>query len=649
MPCRLLKALICCSFIALGCSPSTDKQTSDTSAPAIQEETAPSSPYIPPPQEGVFVKLESETHAPEFLALSEGHSDLLMPTNAERGFGFKVPVGTHLTSDNQKFAIRSGKLNLNMLQMTAFKGIAVPITPWSAAVSDENVAWLPTKVIPTNVKVITEEYGLAEITTEMPLPPGFYVIHDDSMIRAEQAENVSAFYPFVVTEKKDDINVWVTQADTCFAEIFGTFGIDICRNPPREYNKTQIMQCAMQQRIAFKSYDMALTERPQSRAEILAAEKAEKEAAKATKTKKGKKKSKKLPAKPLAPIQLKPAEEYLVRAAYLERLAYPDNLDNHQTILNMINNPKCQTANDLWIIEQHDHLLRLIKLYEMESENDVIPQDLIQAILDYYMPQPPKPADFMEHDPEQNAHDSDQDSHTQAVAKPDDPEKAAMLQEPAAKQSKAPFERPHFTPIEALAWVPFCNLESDDPTLYAFYEAILFSNDWTTRLIELLGAIHYRRLMDTAQKTRRLSEWFKLADADVPEIFRSRAKLMSFRPEQTELAMGPYIFTAIPPNQITPWRATFASQYNAVKTCLEKGQDQPGIFILEQPLNNSIQKQKISGILRDPIDTMRPQPALHPSAADCILRNFNHLPTAPALKPNQHVKIAIAVGPKRAD
>ena len=650
IPANILRTLIICAAFMMGCTPSTDKNKQQT-APSqpLQEETSHlGRSYIPPPEHGAFIKVTTEDGRPEFLQLTAGQQNRLMPTNAERGFGFNLPFGTHITSNHQHFAVRSDELHLNMLQITAFQGVAVGTKPWAAPITDENTAWLPLEAMPAQVKIIAKDDGLAEIILEKPLPPGFYILHDESLIRAEQPEDVRAFYPFVITDNPGDPTHWVAEADACFQEIFNQFGTQICRNRPSKRTQYAIKPCAMKQRLAAKAHGVKLLDLPLVKAVTPKAEKtpdsrdANLQTAdiegrnaqnKELKSKASKDKVKTQVSQKRPPVP--GIEEYQARIAYLERLSDPDNPANYKIVMELAQTAQCKTAQELWKIAQHDQMLRLIKLHKMIEVNDLIAEESIKAVIDYYMPDIQAPSVSR---PQENIQDSALDASGTKIPGSD-------ADEPPKPTSQ---RNAQFLPFEALAWVPFVTLEADDPALYTFYEAILFSDDWSLNLVELLGAIHYRKLMDETQKSKSLSEWFKQMDVDVPEIFRIRAKTMSFRSQPAELTFGPYLFTAIAPNLTAPWRATFQTQYNAVRACFAQVKhQQPGVFILEQPLDGSILTQKVTGVLRDPIDTLRPWPALDPVAADCILKSFGSLPAMPALNPKQHIKMAISIGPKQ--
>ncbi len=297
--------------------------------------------HIMPENKGCFVIQNNGT----FTAITPGNSNILMPTNANRGFGFSKPDGSHITGDVHAFAIRTDELNLNELQITQIAGTSVSNIPPFEAVDDTNVAWLPASSIPNKLDIIQKENDFAELHLDKPLAPGFYIIHDDSMFRAGKAEDVNAFYPFIVSDSSQE-NIWMTNAQTCFDDIFLQFSDIPSIALPEKQQIQNINECIKAQRLAWKT---SLKDEENSR------------------------------------------KNYL-HILYLNRLANPNHRETQINILEAMNLNGQDLEVSLWKMAQHDHLLRLEMLEKQATLSKPLPEDVVQTVIDFYQPAPKRHA-----------------------------------------------------------------------------------------------------------------------------------------------------------------------------------------------------------------------------------------------------------------
>ncbi len=150
------------------------------------------------------------------LRVSErGKPQWLAATNADRGFGFRKPAGASFPDAVTSWYASDLPLRLHQIQMTRYRGAAVPAASAHADVDDANTAWIAEKNIPVAVNCRDRR---CRIGVPRPLEPGFYVIHDDSLFRAARQDEVTAYYPFVI--EKDGKNPWLSQAESCFDAIY---------------------------------------------------------------------------------------------------------------------------------------------------------------------------------------------------------------------------------------------------------------------------------------------------------------------------------------------------------------------------------------------------------------------------------------------
>lgn len=314
--------ILCSMSLAFACS-RTISDTSEQAQPAEAEaETeTESSVYGLPPAQDAYLCSNGE-----FIHIERGDAGLLMPTNAERGFGFAKPAGTKLPAGSTDFSVLSETLHAEQLQITQFRGIATATTEPYVRVDNANTAWLPGKSLAAKVRSLDPDTGFSEITLEAPLAPGFYVLHDETLFRAHVADEVTAFYPFIVTS--DEKTEWQITAEACFGEIHKTYG-DTPGSPldaakPSDFQKS----CISDLRLLWKSGDAG-----------------------------------------------RDIEKQLV---YLGRLSHPKSNDTHQKMLGLMDETQNDLSADLWKIEQADQMYRLANLYT------TIKPDIQEAVLAHY-------------------------------------------------------------------------------------------------------------------------------------------------------------------------------------------------------------------------------------------------------------------------
>ncbi|MBR4986498.1 MAG: hypothetical protein IKY83_12250 [Proteobacteria bacterium] len=274
-----------------------------------------------PPSPGVYV------YSDAFVPIEAGDRALLMPTNADRGFGFSKPAGTRFASGMTEFSILGDMLHASQLQVTRFQGVATAAAEPFARVDNTNTAWIPLKSMPAKLREIDADGAFSELSLDAPLEPGFYVLHDETLFRAQVAEDVTGFYPFIITE--NDKAAWQSDAETCFGELHKAHG-DVMGSPleASKANPETLKRCVSALRLFWKSGDAG-----------------------------------------------RDIEKQLV---YLGRLANPRSNDTHQKMLGMMSESQNDLASDLWKIEQSDHMYRLASLYASERNT------ALEGVLAYY-------------------------------------------------------------------------------------------------------------------------------------------------------------------------------------------------------------------------------------------------------------------------
>ncbi len=316
---RFLYLCLLCALIA-GCSskPNTDEPATKSAESANEN----SIDIEKPATTGVFVRDKG-------TEIKSGELALLMPTNAKRGFGFGQPTGNLLAQDVQQLTILDKSLSASQLQITMFKGVAVNSDSWFTDVDDSNTAWLPAESIPSKVRVINDKDGFAVIDIPNALPPGFYVLHDNSLMKASDAKDVSAYYPFIVTKSKK-ADPWTDEANACFKDILEKYQDHLSLRETDQHGLGDVKKCATKQRIAWK-------------------------------------------------LQSNHDADYKLRLIYLSRIidAFSDEI--HSAVLANMNENGSETAQLLWKIEQYDQLQRLNLLVQNKGNPDIV-----HAVLRYY-------------------------------------------------------------------------------------------------------------------------------------------------------------------------------------------------------------------------------------------------------------------------
>ncbi len=298
------------------------------------------------------------------------------------------------------------------------------------------------------------------------------------------------------------------------------------------------------------------------------------------------------------------SQTYKARTVYLSRLLDSSDKDTHVAIIDLMKSKDDGILQQLWKIEQNDLLQKIVQLSTLSQQGGDLPPRLVNLTID---------------------------SFNQINKSKDMPSNSA---DEEALSSPS---------LMMISWLPFIYLSADDPTLQAFFEAMLSNEQLDSALIELVGAIHYQNLFSAVQRNKSLASWFKQIEPSIPVAFKSKAAMLSFRKERESVVVAPYIFEGIPTPEQSSWKATLKAKESAVKSCFPKNYSGPNAtFILEQPLNGSSMGRPNKGILRDPIDTKRPQPAFSPEIVSCILDAYSDLPTSPALQTTQTAKIAIS-------
>ena len=577
-----------CMLLSAGCSSSVEKQAEpqNTVEKSSEDAEKPRMLHIRPPSDGVFVLRDMA-----FQEVEAGDHKHLMPTNAERGFGFTAPMGKVFSDEVNSFVISSKDLDDSRIQITGFKGVAVNSGSWFAPVDDTNVAWIPSGNVSVSVDRLDEKQGGGVLVrSDRNLEPGFYVLHDDSMFRARKKDEVSAYYPFIVRDSSKTI--WQKDAERCFVQSYEQYGEILGLEDPQNLDIKALKRCSIAQRLAWK----------------------------------------------IQAVNHADDSLFSLRTIYLSRVLDSLMPQTHREILEKMNSDSTGLEQVLWKIEMHDQFSRLAKLYQQASNGSELSPGLVQATLEYYVS-----ANENKTDP---SGVTIEESSEHADGNAGDKEVPAGDPQPAEVPKKADIVKAlvlDSEPITTLAWVPFVTLDPAEPALDAFFEQIVSGDKWQVKLIELLGAIHYRNVQNIVQRRRELQDWFNTMEAEIPMSFKNGGMSMSFRSMPVKLVLGPSLFLGVPEKELSSWRATFYGKEKEVKECLPKTYGKGAFIILEQPLNGVALGKEISGVLKDPIDKDRKLPALDPETIQCILKVFGKMPSAPALKSTQKIRLAVSI------
>lgn len=534
--------LVTCLTMA-GCSNRTSSEVAQTlsdDAPSLEKNDPP---LEMPLENGVFVgDVDHEIPA--------GNLERLMPTNAERGFGFGAPSGTQISQEAMNLTIFHTPLKTRQLQITFYRGIAVNAEAWGSDVNDSNVAWLPEHSVKFRARYDEDNPEFAQIEFREPLTLGFYVLHDDSLMRAEHKEDVTAYYPFVVTDKSQK-PPWNADADACFKAFYDVMGSDLPLKTPQKIDRTSVVGCALKQRLAWKA-DSANDET---------------------------------------------CEKMRLRAIYLARLFDADNLDT-QLLLRKYAKPLGKNLSDeLWRIEQLDQIQRLDRIHAKLTAHEPIEPELLSSLHAYYQPQ------IVESDDER-------------------------LKEP----------------LMTLSWIPFVTLAATENRLQTLLDKTIHQTPWELELIEILGAMVFREILDIAQKNKTYVPWLKQVETRAPSSFRELATSLSFRRTPLTPVFGPYLFENVPEDEISAWRATLMVQAEEARDCFPQPyRGESAFFVLEQPLTKTSMVSQNFGVLHDPEDKHRSRPAIDPAIVQCVLKSFANVPSLPSLEREQKAFIAISV------
>lgn len=304
---KWLIPIVSSAVIVYACTRSVSDRPEDAQpGEAAQETDAVVSEHGMPESPGAYLYRDGA-----FVRIEDGASGMLMPTNAERGFGFAKPAGTRLEAGGTEFSVVSGALHAEQLQITRFEGVATATAEAYVRVDNTNTAWIPAHSVKAALRVIDADSGFSEISLESPIEPGFYVLHDETLFRAHVADEVTGFYPFIVTE--EDKTEWQRKAETCFNEAHKLYG-DMAGSPldAPKGNADAQKGCISALRLYWKSGDAG-----------------------------------------------RDIEKQLV---YMGRVTNPKSGDTHQKMLGFMDATQNDLAADLWKIEQADQMYRLASL-----------------------------------------------------------------------------------------------------------------------------------------------------------------------------------------------------------------------------------------------------------------------------------------------
>lgn len=319
----LFLCLLC--ILIIGCSPKADLNQSSLENDDSSKEII-DAPFERPNDNGIFVQINEN-----FIEIEPGKVSSLMPTNAKRGFGFGMPIGSILNEDVNIITIYNPNINASQLQITLFKGVAVNADNWFSDVDDSNTAWIPAEHVKSKVQIINKLDGFAQLKLQNPLPPGFYVLHDNSLMKSRNADEVSFYYPFIVTNsnKKDP---WIDDADTCFKDIFKKYQDHVKLDDNKQHVLNDVKKCAAKQRVAWKNHSHDDSD-----------------------------------------------NEYKLRLIYLSRLIDAFSDDVHRAILDNMDENGTDTTQLLWKIEQYDQMQRLNLLAQNKGD-----ESILHAVIQYY-------------------------------------------------------------------------------------------------------------------------------------------------------------------------------------------------------------------------------------------------------------------------
>ena len=247
----LLCCVIVCTTLFCGCSSESAEDSAVTSVTeepldAHKKEDAPQ-PIVRPPNQGVyFVRDLSGEH----VRLEAGKTTDLQVTNADRGFGFTQPVGTVISNPANVWTIWSRTMNLRNVQITRYDGTVILSENWIDEPASSNIAWLPALALPSIKNDRELEDSIIQLQLEKTPRPGFYILHDDSFLRARLKDEVTAYYPFIIANDGNKELVWQNAADACFKRIFTQY--ENAYQSGVQSNYKVLRSCAERQHLALK-------------------------------------------------------------------------------------------------------------------------------------------------------------------------------------------------------------------------------------------------------------------------------------------------------------------------------------------------------------------------------------------------------------
>ncbi|MBO4349896.1 MAG: hypothetical protein J6A01_02995 [Proteobacteria bacterium] len=321
---------LACLLCIAGCSGRTPENTQPREVDTVDDKPVIEMPEMPE-KTGVFGVVNG-TMSP----IEAGEPDRLMQTNAERGFGFAVPLGHRVSGKVSSFRIHAPQLDVSHLSMTRYQGVAVISGGLNSPVDNTNTAWLPAETIPAQLKVYDAQEGLAEVIPEQKLAPGFYVIHDNSMFRGRQSSDVSAFYPIQVP--KGGSLPWFADSDQCFEAAQELVEMKMLLGTVGDADKASLTTCAQMQRLALKAAVAAANE-------VL-------------------------------------AQNIQLRLYYLARLLDPADREAHLYVREQMSPTGDGLKHALWLLEKEINLAQLIELHMLGDKP--FPAGTVQSILDHY-------------------------------------------------------------------------------------------------------------------------------------------------------------------------------------------------------------------------------------------------------------------------
>ena len=204
-------------------------------------------PIVRPPNHGAYF-LNEKTGA--FVRLEAGKNEDLQVTNADRGFGFVQPVGTVISDPGKIWTIWSKMMNLRNMQITRYDGKVLLQENWIDDPGMANIAWLPSFTLPANKNENEIEEAVIQVEIEKNLRPGFYILHDDSFLMGQQREDVTAYYPFIVSSESKKEQAWLNHAEGCFKKIFAQYENVFQSGVQNNYKA--LRACAEKQHLAMK-------------------------------------------------------------------------------------------------------------------------------------------------------------------------------------------------------------------------------------------------------------------------------------------------------------------------------------------------------------------------------------------------------------